>query len=269
MPTTLAFDEHGDGLGAAWSVLRDNAARAGLDAPVPTCPGWAVRDLVAHQGMVHRWATALVRGGPGATGDVDPDALVREGLGSADPLGWLDDGARDLLAALALTPDDPERRFFLPDAPPGKAAWARRQCHETTVHAVDAMAAARGGAPRADETWLRPELAHDGVDELLLGFVPRRRVALRSAEPYLVVVRSTDTAGVWTMQVGSDPVVTTVGEPPDAPDPTHTGPADRPVVTVSGRAAELYLGLWNRGDELVVSDPAFLDAWRRTVTVGW
>ncbi len=266
MPTTLSFDEHGAALGDAWSVLRDNAARAGLDAPVPTCPRWAVRDLVAHQGMVHRWATALVRGEP--ADDPGPEALVQEGLASADPLGWLDDGARDLLSALALTPDDPDRRFFLPDAPPGKAAWARRQAHETTVHAVDAMAAALGHAPLAAQTWVSPALAHDGVDELLLGFVPRRRVGLRSETPYRVVVRSTDTGGVWTVRVGADPVVATVGEPADDGDHTHT----EPVVPVTGRAAELYLGLWNRGDELTTSDtdgPAFLDAWRRSVSVQW
>ena len=248
MPTSLSFDEHGDGLGEAWSVLRDNAARAGLDAPVPTCAGWAVRDLVAHQGMVHRWAAGCVRG----DAEADTDTLVREGLASDDLLGWFDDGARDLLAALALTPDDSQRRFFLPDAVPGKAAWARRQCHETTVHAVDAMAAALGRAPRAEQTWLRPALAHDGVDELLCGFLPRRKVRLRADgpdRPYSVVVRSTDTGGVWTMRVSDGPVVTTAG------DATRTDP----VVEVSGSAAQLYLGLWNRGDELAVSEPGFLD----------
>lgn len=29
--------------------------------PVTTCPGWKVRDLVAHVGTGHRWATEIVR----------------------------------------------------------------------------------------------------------------------------------------------------------------------------------------------------------------
>ena len=32
------------------------ADEAGLEAPVPTCPGWTVNDLVLHMGEVHRWA---------------------------------------------------------------------------------------------------------------------------------------------------------------------------------------------------------------------
>jgi hypothetical protein len=39
-------------------LLADAAARAGMDARVPTCPEWVVRDLVRHQGDVHRWAAA-------------------------------------------------------------------------------------------------------------------------------------------------------------------------------------------------------------------
>ncbi|MGI5037925.1 maleylpyruvate isomerase N-terminal domain-containing protein [Streptomyces sp. JAC128] len=27
---------------------------------MPTCPGWRVRDLIRHTGMVHRWATGMV-----------------------------------------------------------------------------------------------------------------------------------------------------------------------------------------------------------------
>jgi uncharacterized protein (TIGR03083 family) len=262
MPASLSFDDYGDALGNAWTVLRENAARAGLDAEVPTCPGWTVRDLVAHQGMVHRWAAGAVRG---RRDDGAADALRNAGLASDDLLGWLDEGARDLLAALALTPDDPGLAFFLPDAPPGKAAWARRQCHETTIHAVDAMAAARGRAPLASETWIRPSLAHDGLDELLCGFLPRRNVRLRAAQPYLVVVRTGDTNGTWTMQVCPDGVVTTAAPPLEE----RESPRPEPLVELGGTAAGLYLGLWNRGNELTASEPGLLDRWRSQVTVRW
>ena len=60
---------------------------AGADAPVPTCPGWTVRDLLAHQGMVHRWATAVVRGDDPA--GVDDTAIEAEGRAAATrSAGW-------------------------------------------------------------------------------------------------------------------------------------------------------------------------------------
>src|SRR5947209_371295 len=38
------------------AALADEAER-GLDAPVPSCPGWLVADVVGHIGFVHRlWA---------------------------------------------------------------------------------------------------------------------------------------------------------------------------------------------------------------------
>ena len=36
------------------------AQRTSLDAPVPTCPDWTLRDLVRHVGGVHRWAATIV-----------------------------------------------------------------------------------------------------------------------------------------------------------------------------------------------------------------
>src|SRR3954464_13165239 len=48
-----AIAEHAEQLGAV-------AASAGLDAQVPTCPGWAVRDVIGHLGGVHRWAASHV-----------------------------------------------------------------------------------------------------------------------------------------------------------------------------------------------------------------
>ena len=36
------------------------ARRSGLDAEVPSCPGWDVRDLVRHLAEIHLWAAARV-----------------------------------------------------------------------------------------------------------------------------------------------------------------------------------------------------------------
>ncbi|WP_435839745.1 maleylpyruvate isomerase N-terminal domain-containing protein, partial [Streptomyces anulatus] len=36
---------------------------AGPVSPGRTCPGWQIRHLLRHTGMVHRWAAALVAEG--------------------------------------------------------------------------------------------------------------------------------------------------------------------------------------------------------------
>jgi hypothetical protein len=61
MPTLLTFDQHLAALRSSAAALRAAAASAGLDAKVPTCPAWDIRQLVTHQGMVHRWAAASLR----------------------------------------------------------------------------------------------------------------------------------------------------------------------------------------------------------------
>jgi uncharacterized protein (TIGR03083 family) len=217
-----------------------------------------VRALVAHQGMVHRWAAGCLRG---ERADDDACADVeREGLASPDLLAWLDEGAKDLLSTLAFAPADLDVWFFLKDSPGPRQGWARRQCHETTIHAVDAMAAARGSVPPAAETWIHAELAADGVDELLMGFVPRRRSGLELPEPRTVVVRTTDTRQAWTLRAGEGRTTSSVGEPAEG------APAD---VELSGTAAQVYLALWNRGDEVSCTDPALLERWRSDVQVLW
>ena len=53
--------------------IADVARDAELDAPVPSCPGWSLRDLVVHLGGVDQWAThAVVEGTP--TSDQKPSA---------------------------------------------------------------------------------------------------------------------------------------------------------------------------------------------------
>jgi uncharacterized protein (TIGR03083 family) len=255
-PTRLTLDELGEGLGEAATVLRANAAAAGLDAPVPTCPEWTVLDLVAHQGMVHRWATSHLRETP----DNETEVFERQGRESPDLLGWFDTGATALLQAIVDAPDDLEAFVFLKDAPPAKVFWTRRQCHETTIHAVDALAARLGRAPSAGETWIRRGIALDGIDELLVGFVTRSSRGISPAEPTRLLVRpdSADVGWLVDMAPGRSVVTERVhldGDPVDA-DAELTGPA-----------VELYQRLWSRSAVEPQNDVERW--WRDTVCISW
>ncbi|MBK8468543.1 MAG: maleylpyruvate isomerase family mycothiol-dependent enzyme [Candidatus Phosphoribacter sp.] len=266
MPTSLSFAEHGEGIGNAAAVIRANAVSAGLDAPVPSCPGWAMLDLVLHVGMAHRWALANLRGLPPEQWPIE-QTIRAEGLAAGDVLDWFDDGMAELLHVLASSPEDLQTFFFLKDAPRPREAWARRQCHETTIHGVDAMAARLGRVPTAAETWIKAPLAVDGIDELLTGFVPRKSGRLRTAAgeaQFTIEVRATDVDRAWTMRVSADPVITSTGNRQQ--QQAH----GIPDVLWEGTAAGLYLAVWNRGEEFTeTADESALQRWRRDQQVRW
>jgi len=52
--------EHITVVGQEAELLAHAAREGGLDAKVPTCPGWDMRALVRHLGEIHLWAAALV-----------------------------------------------------------------------------------------------------------------------------------------------------------------------------------------------------------------
>ena len=236
MPTHLTLDRHLEGLRAAMIALVRYADRAGLAAEVPTCPGWTVRDLVAHQGMVHRWAAALLR----HEEVEEPEAWEREGAKELDPLEWLRDGAVELAQVLHEAADDVVAPVFLHDAPAPRAFWARRQCHETTVHALDAQSAALGRLPSpAEADWVAEDLALDGIDELLAGFLTRRKSRLRTEEESVLVVAPDQAEDWWELTLSPEPAVTVRGSGP-APDDADW--------VLTGSVRELYLRLWNRTD---------------------
>ena len=139
----LDFSECVEGIRTALAGFVSFARKAGLDAPVPTAPEWNVRQLIAHQGMVHRWATANVNGVRGRL----RARCEAEGLEAADPVLWLRDGGLRLIKALQEAPEDLEAPVFLKNAPDPRHFWARRQCHETTIHSIDAQSAALGRMP--------------------------------------------------------------------------------------------------------------------------
>jgi uncharacterized protein (TIGR03083 family) len=221
--------------------LAEAADAAGPDAPVPTCPEWVVRDLVRHTGGVHRWATGVVVTPHTEVWAVGLEEVVGTWPTDADLVPWFREGHADLVAALAAAPADLECWTIL-RAPSPLAHWARRQAHETAIHRVDTELA--GGLPLSP---IAPVNAADGVDELLCGFVPRRSTNLRSERPTTLRVRSTDAGTAWLLAMDADGVTST------REDEDMSSPAPA-ACTVSGRADDLYLALWNRGrrDELTV-----------------
>ena len=124
--------------------------------PVPTCPGWTLKQLFRHVGGGNRWAGQIVS-------DQMQDALafdaVRDARAPADPraaIDWLDAGARILVDAAAAHPDVTVWTFT---GPQPARWWVRRRLHEVVVHCADAAIAI--GAPFDPY----PSLAADAISE--------------------------------------------------------------------------------------------------------
>lgn len=267
VPTAIAtLEQEGLRLAAA-------AERAGLDADVPTCPGWTVADLVAHTSGVHRWAATHVREvRTDPIGDDEEADIMRPPPEREELLAWFRTGHRDLVDALRAAPDDLECWTFMP-APSPRAFWARRQAHETTIHRVDAE---RAGGPAADVTAVAAAVAADGIDELVTRFLVRPKAKLRSDPARVLAAETTDTGDRWVVTIGPDRVTTERVATKQAGDAQGEQASPVPAdCTVRGPAHELYLLLWNRvgaheaGRIEVEGDRALLDRWAGGANVRW
>lgn len=104
-----------------------------------------------------------------------------------------------------------------------------------------------------------PAVATDGIDELLTGFVVRRRGRLRTERTRTLGVHTTDTGAHWHLTVSDEPVAAERSD--KAADATLRGPA-----------AEVYLALWNRLPLNKVDaggDVEPLASWPELVQVRW
>jgi len=126
-------------------LLADAAQRSGLATAVPSCPGWAVRDLLKHTGYVHRWATGFVAEGLTRPGGASEEEILGQGPADAELPGWFREGHAALVRALGAADPGLHCWAFLP-APSPLAFWARRQAHETAIHRVDAELGAASGS---------------------------------------------------------------------------------------------------------------------------
>ncbi|ADG79549.1 Maleylpyruvate isomerase family mycothiol-dependent enzyme OS=Tsukamurella paurometabola (strain ATCC 8368 / DSM / CCUG 35730 / CIP 100753 / JCM 10117 /KCTC 9821 / NBRC 16120 / NCIMB 702349 / NCTC 13040) OX=521096 GN=Tpau_2951 PE=4 SV=1 [Tsukamurella paurometabola] len=225
MTTSLWFD----------SIAADGARIAAtdpavLDRPVPSCPGWTVRDLVIHTGAANRWATMFLQAGPDSKERFAPD--VSDAPDGAALLDWYSGVVAALLDELrAHDPDEPARAFI------GRTRarfWMRRMTQEVSVHRWDLQNSLPGGAEPID-----PAVAADGITELTQMQMPLI-IGKQGLGDHLdgatIAVVATDTGDEWVLRLRKDGVDVLGGE--DA-----LAPAD---VTLRGTASDLELVLWRR-----------------------
>jgi uncharacterized protein (TIGR03083 family) len=228
--------------------LAECARRADLDAPIPTCPGWTVRDCVAHTAEVYQHKVACIRLGrrPGADYEQQPPPGV-------DLLDWFDASLATLLAELRKRgPEAPAYTWWPADQTVG--FWYRRMAHETAVHRLDVEDGL--GEPTAIDS----ALAADGIDEVLDAFLAEDWDSVTPDEWGDVDPHAGKGATVAVRSGGR--VWRTTLAPDSMPLVREDGPAD---ATVSGRPEAVLLWLWGRRpDDAVVlgGDRATLDAFR-------
>lgn len=252
--------EHIDAIGTQGRLLAAAAASAGPDAAVPSCPDWVVRDLVRHQGGVHRWATGIVAGPRTKSWDVDLAEVVGAWPSDDELIAWFGDGLDELVQALSSADPGLECWTFLA-APSPLAMWARRQAHETSVHRADAELAA--GSP---VTAVASAFAADGISELLTCFITRPSGTLRADPARTLRIQCADTPGEWLVRIEPDAVTTMAGSFSRA-----AGNAKANCI-VSGTADDLYHALWNRRSVSALTiggEAAILDLFLDRVHIRW
>lgn len=208
------------------------AARKGLDAAVPTCPGWTVRDLLVHTGVIHRRKQQVIN-----KGLTDRETEVEEP--QDDPVVWFEEGVSLMLAALrSKSADEHAWSWFEPDQTVG--FWQRRMAHETLVHRVDAELS------HGDISAVDPGIAEDGIGEALEVFIAGYPDWATLKTGQSVIKLSTPNRS-WLLRVGSFSGTTKSGRVlTDFPTVMLEPTVEKWDCEISGDPATLNLWLWGR-----------------------
>lgn len=249
-PWRLDVDGHLAQLRKQGELVAVAADRSDPDAPVPTCPGWTVREAVQHLGRVHRRVAIVIE-----QRRPDHRSIAADELGPMPPDSELGDWYRASVlqvnaAIAALSPEDRDLVTFGP-APSPRHFWARRQAVEAAIHRYD-IESASGIQPAS----LQPDFAVDGIEEVWDVFLDWF-TELRADPGRTLHLHATDTSGEWLVEIG--PAAITVQR--------EHGRGD---CAVRGTASELLTLAWNRrGPEglQVFGDPAVLELWRTTARI--
>lgn len=230
------------------AVLRSDGARlaeaaraAGLDAPIPSCPGWTVRECVLHTGEVFRnkarWLEIGLR--PAS------DQFESEPPAGVGPIDWYDESLAVIVAALeSRDPAAPADTWWPPDRTVG--FWYRRMAQEVVVHRLDVEDALGAPTPVPDD------VAVDGIDEVLHTFLDEDWATLtpedwagvdpEAGAGATILVRSG--GGAWASTLAPDAIATVTLDPAHADGEADGGGGA--TATVEGAPESVLLWLWGR-----------------------
>jgi uncharacterized protein (TIGR03083 family) len=221
------------------------AAGRGLEAPVPSCPGWTVATLLTHLTGLYAYSVKLVEGRPR-----EADALVTRYEDLDLPLelkDWFDEenespsatppGLLPLfeatvanLEAVLWSVEQHEPVWTWWPADQSAGFYQRRMVQETAIHRWDAQLAHGHAEP------IEPEVAADGIEENFEVFLPMRRKlasAPRHGAGEIYHFHRTDGPGEWLVRFAPD-------------GPLFTREHARGDVALRGSASDLLLFLWQR-----------------------
>lgn len=201
-------------------------ARTGLTAPVPSCPGWTVRDVVDHVAHVYLHKVEAIRH------NARPDPWPPD-LSDREPLELYDEATAALLSELRQKgPDTPSWTWWPADQTTG--FWFRRMAQEAAVHRVDVELAHNVVTP------VDAELATDGIDEVLRLFLGDPWWSENTEVPMDATVRVAADGRSWTITFSGAAMSVT-----DSADGT-------PAAEIAGDPEAVLLWLWGRrGDDSV------------------
>ena len=207
-------------------------ANADPDADVPSCPGWAVAELVHHLGSVYRWVQLHVVRGVITPPERRLEQFTEEPP-AADQLSWFDEQFSELLDTLERLDEDLPAWNWAP-APRRASFWQRRMAHETTLHRWDAQTAIGRVEP------IPTRLATDGIAEVLDTWLPAGRRDQDREYAGLVALEAVDAEHTWLIRLRAEGIALLDTET-IFDDDEH-----RPVVIAEGPASDIFLALWGR-----------------------
>jgi uncharacterized protein (TIGR03083 family) len=213
----MELDEYLPVLQKTNARFADAAAEAvlsrGWSAPVPGCPGWALRDLVRHLAEVqHFWAWVVRTRAPDPSTYVEPRQHPDDEL-----LGFL--AAQNAELELVLAGAEPTQRVWTWAPRQDVAFVLRRQTHEAVIHTVDVEQVLGDVHPVPTDVGL------DGLDEWLEVMVPGVLPQGPPPEAHPVVFHAVDAEAERTLFPGTRPF---------------------PIAAVTGTAGDLMLAVWRR-----------------------
>lgn len=231
-----------EALATDFARLREVATTADLNAPVPSCPGWTIADLVRHVGEVYLHKVECMRLGS------HPEPWPPAGIKAEEPVALLDRSYAALTAEFAARdPRDAAFTWYGPDQTVG--FWLRRMAQETVVHRVDAEIAAG-----VEITEIPDDVALDGIDEFLVAFVEYGSKTW--PDEYGGVLAATDGRSVRLETSGAAWLIRPTPEAVEV----RASDVDGAAAVVSGKPPALLLWAWNRtgGGEITTSGDAEL-----------